>query len=112
VIGGEDDEEGEVSEPTELEIGWVGEDEERGEWVATAAVGGLGVIEYLQLDWMYDGTNGWMEKASQPWHPLLYVMYMSISQNNKLVKLNLLKKTMNYSSDRKMSKNDDKQEDK
>ncbi len=30
VIRGEDDEEGEVSEPAELETGWVGEDEERG----------------------------------------------------------------------------------
>jgi hypothetical protein len=26
-----------------------------------AAAGGRGVTEYLQLDWMDDGTNGWME---------------------------------------------------
>jgi hypothetical protein len=24
--------------------------------------------------WMDDGTDGWMEKASRPWRPLLYVM--------------------------------------
>jgi hypothetical protein len=29
-----------------------------------AAAGGWGVTEYLELDWMDDGTNGWMEKAS------------------------------------------------
>jgi hypothetical protein len=33
------------------------------EWVVVAAGGGWGVTEYLQLDWMDDGTNGWMEKA-------------------------------------------------
>jgi hypothetical protein len=33
VIGGEDDDEGEVSEPAELETSWVGEDENKGEWV-------------------------------------------------------------------------------
>jgi hypothetical protein len=36
-----------------------------------AAAGGWGVTEYLQLDWMDDGTDGWKEKASQP---RLYVM--------------------------------------
>ncbi len=51
VIGGEDDdEEGEVSEPAELETCWVGKDEEKGEWVATTATRGWGVTEYLQLD--------------------------------------------------------------
>jgi hypothetical protein len=39
-----------------------------------AAAGGWGVTEYLQLDWIDDGTDGWMEKASQPQHPLLYVI--------------------------------------
>ncbi len=74
VIGGEDDdEEGEVSEPAELETGRVGEDEERGEWVAVVQ-GGWGVREYLQLDWMDDGTDGWMEKASRPRRPLIYVI--------------------------------------
>ncbi len=28
--------------------------------------GGWGVTEYFQLDWMDDGTDGWMEKASRP----------------------------------------------
>jgi hypothetical protein len=40
--------------------------------VVAVAGGGWGIIEYLQLDWMDDGMNGWMEKASRPWHPLLY----------------------------------------
>ncbi len=40
VIGREDDdEEGEVFELAKLETCWVGEDEERGEWVATAVRG-------------------------------------------------------------------------
>jgi len=65
VIGGEDDdEEGEISKPAKLETGRVGEDEERGEWVAVAVRGGWGVTKYLQLDWMDDGMDGWMEKAS------------------------------------------------
>jgi len=51
VIGREDDdEEGEVSKLAELEIGWVGEDEERGEWVDVAAARGWGIVKYLQLD--------------------------------------------------------------
>jgi hypothetical protein len=39
-----------------------------------AAAGGWGVTEYLQLDWMDDGTDGWMEKTSRPPRPLLYVI--------------------------------------
>jgi hypothetical protein len=39
-----------------------------------AAAGGWGVTEYLQLDWMDDGTDEWMEKASRPRRPLLYVI--------------------------------------
>ncbi len=50
VIGGEDDEEGEVFEHVELETSWVGKNEERGEWVTVAAIGGWGVTEYLPLD--------------------------------------------------------------
>ncbi len=41
------------------------------------ARGGWGVTEYLQLDWMDDGMDGWMEKASRPQRPLLYVMFGS-----------------------------------
>ncbi len=43
VIGGEHDEEGEVSEPAELETSLVGEDDERGEWVVATTTGGWGV---------------------------------------------------------------------
>jgi hypothetical protein len=42
-----------------------------------AAAGGWRVTKYLQLDWMYDGTDGWMEKASRPRRPLLYVIIIS-----------------------------------
>jgi hypothetical protein len=41
-----------------------------------AATGGWGVTEYLQLDWMDDGTDGWMEKASR--RPLLYVISTAV----------------------------------
>jgi hypothetical protein len=34
-----------------------------------AAATGWGVTKYLHLDWMDDGMDGWMEKASQPRHP-------------------------------------------
>ncbi len=43
--------------------------------MAVVAAGGWGVTEYLQLDWMDDGMDGWMEKASQPQCPLLYVIF-------------------------------------
>ncbi len=33
--------------------------------IATVVAGGWGVTKYLQLDWMDDGMDGWMEKASQ-----------------------------------------------
>jgi hypothetical protein len=39
-----------------------------------AATGGWGVTEYLQLVWMDEETDGWMEKASRPRGPLLYVI--------------------------------------
>jgi hypothetical protein len=39
-----------------------------------AAAAGWGVIEYLRLDWMNDGTYGWMEKISLSRRPLLYVI--------------------------------------
>jgi hypothetical protein len=39
--------------------------------ITAAAAGGWGVTEYLQLDWMDDGTDGW--KASR--HPLIYVIH-------------------------------------
>jgi hypothetical protein len=55
-----------IAQPIIIDLG---EDEERGEWVA-AVRGGWGGTEYLQLDWMDDKTNGWMEKASRPRHPL------------------------------------------
>jgi hypothetical protein len=42
------------------------------EIVATA--GRWRVTEYLQLDWMDDGTDGWMEKASRPQHPSMNPM--------------------------------------
>jgi hypothetical protein len=42
--------------------------------IAIATARGWGVTEYLQLDWMNDGTDGWMEKASRPQHLLLYVI--------------------------------------
>ncbi len=42
--------------------------------MATAAAG-WAVTEYLQLDWMDDETDGWMEKASRPRRPLLYVIW-------------------------------------
>jgi len=51
----------------------IGKDEERGEWVVVTATGGWGIIEYLQLDWMDDRTDRWMEKASQPQRLVLYV---------------------------------------
>ncbi len=44
-----------------------------------AAAGGWGVTEYLQLDWMDDRTDGWMEKASRPRRPLLYVIAQVIN---------------------------------
>jgi hypothetical protein len=34
-----------------------------------AASGGWGVTEYLQLDWMDDGKDGWMKKDSRPRRP-------------------------------------------
>jgi hypothetical protein len=34
------------------------------EWVVAATGGGWGVIEYLQLDWMDDKTDGWMENVA------------------------------------------------
>jgi hypothetical protein len=34
--------------------------------IAVATTGRWGVTKYLQLDWMDDGTDGWMEKASRP----------------------------------------------
>jgi len=36
-----------IAQPIIIDLG---EDEERGEWVAPAAGGGWGVTEYLQLD--------------------------------------------------------------
>jgi hypothetical protein len=38
------------------------------------AGGGWGVTKYLQLDWMDDEMNGWMEKASRPQRPSLNLM--------------------------------------
>jgi hypothetical protein len=54
-----------IAQPIIIDLG---EDEERGEWVVVAA--GWGVTESLQLDWMDDGIDGWMEKASRPRRPL------------------------------------------
>jgi hypothetical protein len=36
-----------------------------------AAAGGWGVTEYLQLDWMDDGTDGWKKLHD---HDILYYM--------------------------------------
>jgi len=55
--------------------------------MAIAGGGGWGVIEYLQLDWMDDETDGWMEKASRPQRPLLYVIFvmrLSIKDNSRV----------------------------
>jgi hypothetical protein len=50
------------------------------EEIIVVAGGGWGVTKYLQLSWMDDGTNGWMEKASRPQRPLLYVIFLSKSK--------------------------------
>jgi hypothetical protein len=34
--------------------------------IAPTTAGGWGVTYYLQLDWMDDETDGWMEKTSRP----------------------------------------------
>jgi len=59
VIGGEDDEEGEVSEPAELETGRVGEDEERGEWVAAEQEDGESQNTFNWIGWMTGRMDGW-----------------------------------------------------
>jgi hypothetical protein len=42
--------------------------------IVAVVAGGWVVIEHLQLDWMDDRTDGWMEKVSRPRRPLLYVI--------------------------------------
>ncbi len=40
--------------------------------IAAAAAGGWGVTKYLQLDWMDDGTDGWMESFTTSFN-ILYL---------------------------------------
>ncbi len=56
-----------------------GEYYERGEWVAVAVR--WGVTKYLHLDQMDDGTDGWMEKASQRQRPLHRVTSVNLVPN-------------------------------
>jgi hypothetical protein len=43
--------------------------------IVVATTWGWGITKYLQLDWMDDRMDGWMEKSSQPQRPLPYVMF-------------------------------------
>jgi hypothetical protein len=40
---------------------------------SSAAAGGWGVTEYLQLDWMDDRTDGWMESFTTSFNILDYL---------------------------------------